>query len=101
MATKSTIFSRVKAALAGLKKEECHRAFADSWKNDDIQIFVGGKLKLEGDAAAQIIQTFRDSQRRVVRRGRYLGLVTLPSAVGSDELGDNIGEGTAGVCGDA
>lgn len=58
--------TRVKAALASLKKDECHQAFAESWKNDDIQIFVGGKLKLEGDAAAQIIQTFRDSQKQPV-----------------------------------
>lgn len=57
---------RVKAALAGLKKEECHTAFVETWKSDDIQIFVGGNLKLEGDASAKIIATYRDSQKQPV-----------------------------------
>lgn len=54
---------RVKAALANLKMEECHQACVESWKGQDIQIFVGGNLKLEGDSSAQIISTYRDSQK--------------------------------------
>ena len=57
---------RVKAALAGLKKEECHTAFVGTWKGEDIQIFVGGNLKLEGDASAKIIAKYRDSQKQPV-----------------------------------
>ncbi len=58
---------RVREALAGLKKEECHTALAESWKGDDVQIFVGGNLKLEGDAAAQIMAVYRDSQGKPVK----------------------------------
>jgi hypothetical protein len=32
----------VKAALANLTKEECLTAFVETWKGDDLQIFVGG-----------------------------------------------------------
>lgn len=57
---------RVKAALATLNKEECHKAFVETWKSDDIQVFVGGKLKLEGDSSKQIIATYKDSAARTV-----------------------------------
>ncbi len=57
---------RVQAAMAKLAPEECHQAFVESWKSQDIQIFLGGKLKLEGDAAAQIIQTYRASAAKSV-----------------------------------
>jgi zinc protease len=57
---------RVKAALADLKKEECHAAFVETWKGDDLQIFVGGKLKLEGDAEKQIIATYKESAAKPV-----------------------------------
>lgn len=62
----STDLERVKAILADLKKEECHSALVDSWKSEDVQIFVGGNLKLEGDAAEQIKATYRDSQTKPV-----------------------------------
>ena len=57
---------RVKAALEGLKKEECHAALAETWKGDDVQIFVGGNLKLEGDAAEQIKAVYHESQAKPV-----------------------------------
>lgn len=53
---------RVEPLLAALKKEECDRAFAQSWDSKDVQIFVGGKLKLEGNAEEQILATYRASQ---------------------------------------
>lgn len=58
--------ARVKEALASLKKEECHTALAETWKGDDVQIFVGGNLKLEGDSAEQIKAVYRDSQSKPV-----------------------------------
>jgi zinc protease len=57
---------RVKAALANLTKEECLTAFVETWKGDDLQIFVGGKLKLEGDAEKQIIATYKESAAKPV-----------------------------------
>ncbi|MEN3941264.1 insulinase family protein [Prosthecobacter sp. SYSU 5D2] len=57
---------RVKEALAGLKKEECHTSLAETWKGDDVQIFVGGKLKLEGDAAEQIKTVYNESKGKPV-----------------------------------
>jgi zinc protease len=57
---------RVKAALASLTKEECHTAFVETWKGDDLQIFVGGKLKLDGDAEKQIIATYKESAAKPV-----------------------------------
>lgn len=57
---------RVKAALANLTKEECHTAFVETWKGDDLQIFVGGKLKLDGDAEKQIIATYKESAAKPV-----------------------------------
>ncbi|MCA1963932.1 MAG: insulinase family protein, partial [Prosthecobacter sp.] len=57
---------RVKAAVEKLTQEACHRAFVESWDSRDIQIFLGGKLKLEGDAAAQIIAAYQDSAGRAV-----------------------------------
>jgi zinc protease len=57
---------RVKAALANLTKEVCHTAFVETWKGDDLQIFVGGKLKLDGDAEKQIIATYKESAAKTV-----------------------------------
>ncbi|TDU72779.1 zinc protease [Prosthecobacter fusiformis] len=58
--------ARVKEALASLKKDECHAALAETWKGDDVQIFVGGNLKLEGDAAEQIKTVYNDSKAKPV-----------------------------------
>ena len=58
--------SRIEAALAALGKEECHRAFAETWSSADRQIFVGGNLQLDGDAGAKILATYRDSQAKRV-----------------------------------
>ncbi|GEP44005.1 M16 family metallopeptidase [Brevifollis gellanilyticus] len=57
---------RVKAALANLTKEECHKAFVETWKSEDIQVFVGGKLKLEGDSSQQIVDVYKESAKKPV-----------------------------------
>lgn len=58
--------ARISTALAGLKKEDCHAALVEDWKGDDTQIFLGGNLKLEGDAAQQIIAVFKESNAKPV-----------------------------------
>lgn len=62
----SADLARIEAALAALSKDECHRAFAETWNSADRQIFVGGKLKLEGEAEAQILAAYRASQAKPV-----------------------------------
>lgn len=58
--------ARLTAVLEGLKKEESHAALVNDWKGDDVQIFLGGNLKLEGDAAKHIIAVFNDSRAKPV-----------------------------------
>ncbi len=58
--------ARVSTVLAGLKKEDSHAALVKDWQGDDTQLFLGGNLKLDGDAAAQIIATFKDSRSKPV-----------------------------------
>lgn len=57
---------RVKVAADSLHKDECHRAFVETWSSPDRQLFVGGNLKLEGDAEAQILATYKASQEKPV-----------------------------------
>ena len=58
--------ARVEPQLAALKKEECLDAFRASWKSDDVAIFIGGNLQLEGDAAATIVTAFKESAAKPV-----------------------------------
>jgi zinc protease len=58
--------ARISTTLAGLKKEDSHAALVEDWKGDDTQIFLGGNLKLEGDAAQQILATFKESRAKPV-----------------------------------
>ena len=58
--------ARVSTALAGLKQEDSHAALVADWKGDDIQLFLGGNLKLEGDAEKQIIVAFKASREKPV-----------------------------------
>ncbi|MCF7786479.1 MAG: insulinase family protein [Prosthecobacter sp.] len=58
--------ARISTVLAGLKAEDSHAALVADWKGDDIQIFLGGNLKLEGDASKQIIDTFKASREKPV-----------------------------------
>jgi zinc protease len=58
--------ARVSKVLAGLKETDSHAALVADWKGDDVQVFLGGNLKLEGDAAKQIIDTFKASHAKPV-----------------------------------
>jgi zinc protease len=58
--------ARVSTVLAGLKKEDSHAALVMDWKGDDAQIFLGGNLKLEGDASQQIIAVLKNSRAKPV-----------------------------------
>ena len=57
---------RAEASVASLKKEECLGAFRQSWDSRDVAIFVGGNLKLEGDASKTILAAFKESISRPV-----------------------------------
>lgn len=53
---------RVTAELATITAADAHAALKADWSSEDVQLFVGGKLKLEGDAAAQIKETYLASR---------------------------------------
>ncbi len=57
---------RVTKVLATLKKDDSHAALVADWKGDDVQLFLGGNLKLEGDAEKQIIATYKASAAKPV-----------------------------------
>ena len=57
---------RVEAALATITKQEAHEAFRKGWDSPDVAVFVGGNLKLEGDASAQIIAAYKASAATAV-----------------------------------
>ncbi len=59
-------FFRISAVLAELKKEDSHAALVEDWKGDDVQLFLGGNLKLEGNAEEQIIAAFKESRAKPV-----------------------------------
>lgn len=59
-------FARISSVLSELKKEDSHAALVKGWQGDDVQIFLGGNLKLEGDANAQIIAAFKESLAKPV-----------------------------------
>ncbi|MCB1277318.1 insulinase family protein [Prosthecobacter sp.] len=62
----SADLARITTVLAGLKEQDSHAALVDDWKGDDVQIFLGGNLKLEGNAEEQIITTFKTSREKPV-----------------------------------
>ncbi|QIF00941.1 M16 family metallopeptidase [Roseimicrobium sp. ORNL1] len=57
---------RVTADLAGIKAEDCHKSLQEVWKNPDVQVFIGGNLKLE-NAPETILAAFRESQKQEVK----------------------------------
>ena len=57
---------RVTTELSAITPAAVHAALKADWDTQDIQIFVGGKLKLEGDATAQIIETYQSSRSQPV-----------------------------------
>lgn len=58
--------ARVEASVASLKKRNASKRCVRSWNTKDIQLFVGGNLKLEGDAPATIIAAFKESVAKPV-----------------------------------
>lgn len=58
--------ARIEKALAGITKDECHASFRESWDSKDIQVFIGGNLNLEGDAAKDILAVYRASAAKPV-----------------------------------
>ena len=58
----SADLERVSAELATITAADAHAALKADWSSPDIQLFVGGKLQLEGDAAAQIIAAYQASR---------------------------------------
>jgi zinc protease len=57
---------RVTKELATITAADAHAALKTDWNTTDLQIFVGGKLKLEGDASAQIIDAYQTSTQIAV-----------------------------------
>jgi zinc protease len=57
---------RVEAALASITAKEAHESYRKAWSSKDVMIFVGGKLKLDGDAAAQIKAEYTASKSKPV-----------------------------------
>ena len=58
---------RVEPVLAALKKEDCHQALAKAWGTKDINVFIGGNLKLEGDSAKTILEAYGESNAKPVQ----------------------------------
>ncbi|HSI65147.1 MAG TPA: insulinase family protein [Candidatus Saccharimonadia bacterium] len=56
---------RVTADLAGITAEDCHRALKEVWDTKDIQVFLGGNLKLD-NASDTILAAYRESQKQEV-----------------------------------
>ena len=57
---------RVEPMLGALKKEECHDSLSKAWSTKDINVFIGGNLKLEGDAAKTILAVYNESAAKPV-----------------------------------
>lgn len=55
--------TRVTQELAAITPADAHAALQSDWNTQDIQLFVGGKLKLEGDASTQILAAFNASRK--------------------------------------
>ena len=58
--------ARVTEVAGHLSKDDCHAALVADWKGRDIQIFLGGNLKLEGDASKKILATYKASASKPV-----------------------------------
>lgn len=53
-------------SLEGVKVEDALASLRKDWQSDDLQIFLGGNLKLEGDASEQIKAVFLKSAEQKV-----------------------------------
>ncbi|MBL9116354.1 MAG: insulinase family protein [Verrucomicrobiaceae bacterium] len=57
---------RVEATLASISRKEIHEAYQAAWNSKDVMIFVGGKLKLDGDAESLIKAEYVSSAKKPV-----------------------------------
>ena len=57
---------RVTQELSTITAADAHAALKADWATTDIQLFVGGKLQLQGDASAQIIDAYQTSTKAPV-----------------------------------
>lgn len=56
---------RVTADLAGITAKDCHEALKEVWNTKDVQVFLGGNLKLD-NASETILAAYRESQKQEV-----------------------------------
>lgn len=56
---------RVESELASMRVEDCLNAFRKAWKSSDIQIFIGGNIRLD-DASNTILAAYHDSAKQEV-----------------------------------
>jgi zinc protease len=54
--------ARVTKELAAITAEDCHAALKKSWDSPDVQVFVGGNLKLD-DASNTILAAYKESAK--------------------------------------
>jgi zinc protease len=52
----------VKRLLADLKKSDCEQALRKAWDSQDVQIWLDGNLRIDGNGAEQILAAYRASQ---------------------------------------
>lgn len=57
--------ARVTAELATITAEDCHAALKEAWSSPDVQVFVGGNLKLD-KASETILAAYHESQKQPV-----------------------------------
>lgn len=58
--------ARVTKELSTITAADALAALKADWDTSDIQLFVGGNLKLDGDPSAQIIETYQSSTKIAV-----------------------------------
>jgi len=56
---------RVEKELTTITAEDCLAELRDSWKSEDVQVFVGGNLKLD-DASNTILAAYKESKAKEV-----------------------------------
>jgi zinc protease len=55
-------FAIVKRLLADLKKSDCEQALRKAWDSQDVQIWLDGNLRIDGNGGEQILAAYRASQ---------------------------------------
>jgi len=57
---------RVEKELATITEKDCLAELQESWKGDDVQVFIGGNLKLD-DASNTILAAYKESRAKEVK----------------------------------